>query len=242
MNNLLMAVEPWTLFVVGVGLFALTGLLAYQKKTAAAFVVLLGAIFSVAFLYLDHISEIAATATSLTIKVREASDALIGLRKVAALTGEALISLDAENGTIGGTPAIERDQRKQQVIEIMKSIGVDEATIKHTGEADRNRSLTDYASGILSHAQNCVLSQARQSNWQKDFNEMAAGWPPSPDTLQKLLDRYDVHDEFTNKALDEYRYFATNGEHRDAQFWRDRDSWPMFPRSPTGDNKNACRN
>ncbi len=92
MNDLLVVIEPLAFFFVAISLFALLGVLGYQKKTGAAFVALLGAVLSASFVYLDHISEIAATATSLTIKVREASDALVGLRKVAALTGAALIS------------------------------------------------------------------------------------------------------------------------------------------------------
>jgi hypothetical protein len=102
-----------------VGLFGLLAVLAYQKKTAAAFVALLGAALSGSFSYLDHISEIAATATSLTIKVREASDALVGLRKLAALTGAALINLDSQSGMLGGDPANHRDQLTQQVLETL---------------------------------------------------------------------------------------------------------------------------
>jgi Protein of unknown function (DUF2934) len=63
-----------------------------DQEAASAFVVLLGAVFSAAFLYIDHISEIATTATSLSVEVREASDALTGLKKLAELTGEAIIN------------------------------------------------------------------------------------------------------------------------------------------------------
>jgi len=52
----------------------------------------LGVVFSAAFLCIDHISEIAATDTSLSIEEREASDALTGLKKLAGLTGEAVIN------------------------------------------------------------------------------------------------------------------------------------------------------
>jgi hypothetical protein len=230
--NILLLVEPWVFFFVAIGLFALLGVLAYQKKTGGAFVALLGAVLSASFGYLDHISEIAATATSLTIKVREASDALVGLRKVAALTGAALINLDAQSGSIGGDTANHRDQLKQQVLETLRSIGVDEAMVRQVADEDRNRNLADYVWGINNHVEYCALIQARQSEWQNDFG--ALGWPPSPDSIQKLLDKYDVHDEFTNKAVDEYRDFVRTGEHRDAQFWSDRDSWPTDKRKCRG--------
>lgn len=241
MNDLLLAILPWVFSFVAVGLFGLLALLAYQKKTAAAFIALLGAALSGSFSYLDHISEIAATATSLTIKVREASDALVGLRKVAALTGAALISLDAQSGVLGGDTANHRDKLKQQVLETLRSIGVDKTTMTHVGDEDRNRNTGDYVWGIENHVLYCVMSQARQAEWQNDFRDVAKGWPPSPDALQKLLDKYGVHDEFTNKLLDEYRYFVGTGEHRDAQFWRDRDSWPTDPPPPIGDSKPGCR-
>ena len=66
-SELLLTIEPWGFFCIAIALFGLLSVLAYQKKAAAAFVVLLAAVFSACFVYLDHISEIAATATSLTI-------------------------------------------------------------------------------------------------------------------------------------------------------------------------------
>ena len=94
MDAWLLTIEPFLFFFIAIILFGLLAVLSYQNKTVPAFIVLLGAVFSAAFVYIDHISEIAATATSLTIKVREASDAVTGLKKLAALTGEAIISLD----------------------------------------------------------------------------------------------------------------------------------------------------
>ncbi len=235
---MLLLIEPWVFFIVATCLFSLVGVLAYQKKTGA-FVALSGAILSTSFVYLDHISEIAATATSLTIKVREASDALVGLRKVAALTGAALINLDAQSGAIGGDSANHRDHLKQQVLEALQAIGVDEATIRKVADEDRNWNLGDYVWGIENHVLSCGLVQARRSEWQNDVREL--GFPPSPDAIQKLLDKYAVHDEFSSKALDEYRYYVKTGEHRDLQFWRDRDSWPTEPASPNGDSQRKCR-
>src|SRR5665213_119132 len=116
-QGVLLTIEPWGFFLVALSLFVLLSVLAYQKKIASAFVILLGAMLSASFVYLDHISEIAATATSLTIKVREASDALVGLRRVAALTGSAVISLNARSGGIGGYTARDLDQRKQEVLD-----------------------------------------------------------------------------------------------------------------------------
>jgi hypothetical protein len=192
--------------------------------------------------YLDHISEIAATATSLTIKVREASDALVELRKVAALTGEALITLDAQSGMIGGNSASHRDQLKKQVLEVLRSINLDEKTMKRVEDADRDRSLSDYAWAILNHGFHCVLTEARGSGWNDDFMKLqlnAGSWPPAPEVIQKLLVKYDVHDDFTEKAYNEYLYFFKTGQHQDSLFWLDRDSWPTEPQSAPG-NGGKC--
>jgi hypothetical protein len=207
----------------------LLGLLAYQKKTASAFVVLLGTALSGSFLYLDHISEIAATATSLTIKVREASDALIGLRKLAALTGATLINLDAQSGVLGGDPANHRDQLKDRVLDTLRSIGVDEAAINQAETADRDRDLADYGVSIANHVRYCVLSGSRQTEWDKEVS--ANGWPPNPDVIQRLLEKFGVHDTFTDKALAEYRNYVATGNHQDLQFWHDRDNWPTMPKA-----------
>jgi hypothetical protein len=241
-NEPLSTLEPWIFTATTVCLFGLFAFLSYQKKIASAFVVLLGVALSGGFLYLDHISEIAATATSLTIKVREASDALIGLRKVAALTGSALINLDAQSGTLGGDSANHRDQLREQVLETLRSIGVDEATMKQVGSESRNRDISDYVWGIISHVGNCVLAQTRQSEWMVDVQKgWQQEWPPSPDHIQNSLEKYGVHDDFTTKALDEYRYFLRTDEHRDVQFWHDRDSWPTVNSVANPDSKQKCQ-
>lgn len=237
----LLEVEPWAFFITAIILFLLLAVLAYQKKAGGAFVVLLGAVFSAFFVYLDHISKIAATTSSLTIKVHEASDALVGLRKLAGLTGAALINLDAQSGMVGGDAANHRDQLKQQVLETLRSIGVDETMIKQVENQDRSRNLGDYIWGIKNHVSFCVLAQAHSSEWNNEFGDLMNGWPPGPDAIQKLLDKYHVHDEFTSKALDEYRYFLQTGVHRDEKFWHERDSWPTDPPSPIGDGKRKCR-
>ena len=79
-------IELWSFFVIAIGFFVLCGLLAYQDKKGVAFIALVAASVSGCFGYLDQISEVAATATSLTIKVREASDVLENLKRLAALT------------------------------------------------------------------------------------------------------------------------------------------------------------
>ena len=89
----------------------------------------------------------AATATSLSIKVREASDALTGLKKLAGLIGEAIINLDSKVGTIGGDPAAERDRRKQQVLDVLRSLNLDQQSLNQVANRDRERDLIDGAVG-----------------------------------------------------------------------------------------------
>jgi hypothetical protein len=60
----LLAIEPWVFFGIAIVLFGLLAVLSYQGKTVSSFIVLLGAVFSATFVYIDHVSEIAATATA----------------------------------------------------------------------------------------------------------------------------------------------------------------------------------
>ncbi len=119
------------------------------QEAASAFVVLLGVVFSAAFLCIEHISEIAATDTSLSIKVRETSDALTGLKKLAGLTGEAIINLDSKVGTLGGDPAAERDRRKQQVLDVLRSLNFDQQSLNQVANGERERDLIDYTAAIV---------------------------------------------------------------------------------------------
>ena len=174
MDRWILTVEPYIFLGISIALFGLLAVLSYQKKTASAFIVLLGAMFSAALLYIDHISEIAATATSLTIKVREASDALTGLKKLAALTGEAIISLDLKVGAFGGDPAAERDRRKQQVVDVLRSLNLDQQSLDQVANGDRERDLSDYTAAIMNCVSHCVLPQAAQS--QAEQSEWNAEW------------------------------------------------------------------
>jgi hypothetical protein len=166
MNTLLLTIEPLVFFGISIILFGLLAALSYQKKTVSAFIVLLGAVFSATFLYIDHISEIAATATSLTIKVREALDAVTGLKKLAALTGEAIISLDSKVGAIGGDPTADKDRRKQQVLDVLRSLNLDQQSLNQVANGDRD--LSDYFTAIMNRVYNCV-PQAGQSGWNEEF-------------------------------------------------------------------------
>lgn len=78
---------------------------------------LLGAGLCISFLYIDRVAEISVSARGLAIKVREASDALAALKRLAALMGRVVINLDANAGAIGGNSAEHRDQLKQQVLD-----------------------------------------------------------------------------------------------------------------------------
>jgi hypothetical protein len=150
-----------------------------DQEAASAFVVLLGAVFSAAFLCIDHISEIAATATSLSIKVREASDALPGPNKLAGLTGEAIINVDSKVGTIGGDPAAERDRRKQQVLDALRSLNLDQQSLNQVTNGDRERDLIDYMAAIMNRVHYCVLPQAAQT--QAEQSEWNAEWVANAD-------------------------------------------------------------
>jgi hypothetical protein len=242
MSGWLLTVEPYVFLGISIALFGLLTVLSYQKKTGSAFIVLLGAMFSAALLYIDHISEIAATATSLTIKVREASDALTGLKKLAALTGEGIISLDSKVGAFGGDPAAERDRRKQQVLDVLRSLNLDQQSLDQVANSDRERDLSDITAAIMNRVYNCVLpqapqTQAEQAEWSAEWVKMQTtlnSWPPSPSVLKALIERYKIADSFSLRLLDEYEKFFQTGEHKDIQFWRDREMWPMFPASGAG--------
>jgi hypothetical protein len=152
----------------------------------------------------------------------ETSDALVGLRRLAALTGTAVIQLEANAGALGGIPAKQRDQMKREVLETLKATGVDNSTIGQVESSDRDRDIGDLVGGILFHARQCGKDEP---GWITDTQEMYKAWPPSVEAMQRLLDKYSFHDAFTDKALDEYRYFMATGKHRDPKSWADRDVW-----------------
>lgn len=237
MDAWLLSIQPWVFFVIAIILFGLLAVLGYQGKTVPAFIVLLGAVFSSTFVYIDHISEIAATATSLTIKVREASDALNGLKKLAVVTGQAIISLDSKVGTISGDPAADRERRKEQVLDVLRSLNLDQQSLTQVANSDRERNLSDYAAAIMNRVYNCGLLSGGRSEWNMEFVNLqttANSWPPSPEQLKSIVTKYKITDDFVLKIIDEYDYYFKTGDHKDMQFWRARETWPTQPASGAG--------
>jgi|SRR5271165_1956385 len=141
-------------------------------------------------------------------------------------------------GSIGGDSAVNRDQLKQDVVNTLRSIGIDESSIGRVKDVDRGRTIWEYAGAVVYHVQYCVLNPTQSQQWQAEVVKI--GQPPKPDELMRLLDQFGVHDDFTDKVLDEYRNFLNSGQHRDIQFWHDRDHWPINPIPSNGD-KSVCR-
>jgi hypothetical protein len=101
----------------------------------------------------------------------------------------------------------------------MIQISISSLSIKSRMATESMISLT--AAAIMNRVQYCVLPQAAraqtgQLEWNAERVKMQTtlnGWPPRP----------------------EYEIFSqTTGEHKDIQFWRERETWPMFPASGPG--------
>ena len=218
-------------FLVSESLLGLFGLLAYRGKSASAGPVLIGGLATALIPKLDNGAEFEAGLTGLKLKVAEASNVLDGLRKLAIVTSRSLIDIQVNAGVLGGASAKDRDRLKTNVVEVLASIGVGQAAIDQVSSEDRNRSLSEYFYGIQKHILNVThpMNSSSVYDYEGEFNGIIKAFPPSPAAIEGYLLEHKFGDEFTAKALDEYRYYLEHEKHRDVSFWAERDNWPTNP-------------
>jgi hypothetical protein len=230
---------PWAFFFVSITLFALLSLLAYKERLKASIAVLAGAVLAACFVYVDHVSKIGASLTQVTIKLREASDGLLGLRKLALLTGKTLIQVDSRVGAIGGDTATNRDQLKADVVSTLTFIGIDQNSINEVKNLDREA--VNIGVSKCYTLSRSILHIGSKPDTRMDDGSANGKLSKGIRNVSRLLDKFAAHDSFTDRALAGFSYYFNTGEHKDVEFWRDRDRWPVNPVQPGADKSSSCR-
>ena len=219
---------PWVFSSLAVTLFEVVALLAYQKKTMSAFALTIAASLVGVFGQLDHVSEVSAGLQSLTIKLREADNVLTNLRRLVVLTGQTLLTLEDNAGSIGGNPATRKDKLRADVQELFNRTGVSQAEITTLDHQIRTAVIYDYF-WSLGDAEYKIF--ANKDAEMKTFRgDLASTWrgdiPPGPDALEAAINKHLPGDDFARRFEKDYRAYYETGKHSDEAFWSARDYWP----------------
>jgi hypothetical protein len=205
------------------------------KKSVAGF-----AIAALAALIgnLDYIETFKASINGVEARTREvvrrAEVAMSDLQTLAASFGTLLVQMVVGQGRPAGFQhslqdgsSIDRDRRKQEIIEKLKAFGLSDELISEVEAADRKYVLVDYR----------VIIQYTASIFAKPTGDLSDEWTkfvhgtydidnqPNPVDFRKWLTEHKMIDSRVDEFLKDYEYYWNNGKHRRPEIWQNRREW-----------------
>lgn len=185
---------------------------------AAGFVALLG--------NMDRLESFKAGAGGIEAKTREvvakAESAITELQLIAEATAAALFQLFDAGDRWGGAPAAEKDDRKAELVEVLKRLGVSESRLARLKEGERKWVLIDYVFGITDRL---PRDPAKNQEWHQAWQPWSDGNRPAPAELAEILKIVEPLEPWRAELVKDYEHFYRTGEHRRPAIWRQRDSW-----------------
>ena len=194
---------------------------------AAAFCALMGNPDRFDSLKLSPVTGIEAKAREVIQKAEVTQHAF---QKLATMTGELLIDLNAAQGRFvgGASERSEQDKRKQEIIEALRESGLPKEDIAQVSAGDRKWNVIDYINGIVQVAAKQAPTDRRQE-WQASISSMigdGSNWDTiTPEQLHDLLARFGVLNEENENLIEDFRYYLKSGEQRRPEVWARRYRW-----------------
>ena len=178
--------------------------------------------------HLDQISEFKASSTGIEAKTREvitkAENAIIELQSLARIFAETTLSSVKRAGRIGGYSDDDEKRIKDEVLNVLSEIGVQESEYDSVLSDWHKFTKFDYSMYILGHS---TIPQgfddnAIQKEWKalRDFNNIS-----SPEVIKEFLEKWGLLDKEKEEQLADYEYYIKRGEHRRPDVWADRKNW-----------------
>lgn len=209
--------------------FMAVGVLCYQRKIASAFVLVVAASLAGVFGQIDHISEVSASASQLTFKVREASDVLDQLKGLAVISANSLIQEDENAAVISLGNAVDRDHLREDILGLLANLHVDKQDTQKLADSIKVAVCKEFAQDIINFVitEPNVIPQNKTIFAYHDYAMLSVKYDKiPPELLRDLLKKYDVSDPFAKRLMDGYDFFFKNGFQQDVAFWAGRDTWP----------------
>jgi hypothetical protein len=149
--------------------------------------------------------------------------------KLAAVTGELLIDLNAAQGRfVGSEEGAARDKRKAELLETLNTLGFTQQELAKIAASDRKWTVIDYVNGITNLVSKKIPKE-RMSEWQTAVAPVRTSADTmlntTPQILQELLDKFGVLDDETRGLIEDYIHFLDKGEQRRPDVWARRYSW-----------------
>jgi len=204
----------------------------WAQSPGSGTVAVFAAVFCTLMGNADRFETVKFSLTGVETKAREvlrqAEVTQKAFQKLAAMTGELLIDLNAAQGRFAGSGEGEaRDARKSRLLESLGDIGLSKQDLAKVADSDKAWNIIDYANGILTSAGRKIPDD-RRGQWQAALAPIMADGnfrSATPEKLRDLLAEFAALDTDQAELIDDYRHYLKTGEQRRPDIWMQRYKW-----------------
>lgn len=185
---------------------------------AAGFVALLG--------NMDRLESFKAGAGGIEGKTREvvakAEIAISEIQVLGEATASALFHLLDAGDRWGGSPAIEKDAKKKELLEVLERLGVPKTRREQLKSTERKWVLIDYINGITDRL---PKDPSKNQEWSRAWSDWSNLERPSPEQLTEIMKIVEPIEPWRVELKKDYDEYFRENRHRRAEIWAARDSW-----------------
>lgn len=210
------------LAVLAMGYTLWAGATGHQAALAAGTVLTLGLF---AFGNIDRLKSFKTTATGIEAETRELAretrDTLAELRQLAVLVAKIQVSLLVRHGRLGGYREETQQKFRDQILALLRQIGVSEEVQRDVLTDVRQFAVHDYVDmvlgdkpppGVIAHPHGIV-------EWTTLRNNALAS-PASPAALREFAAKYDCMTPEMAELITDYEHYLAHGAHRRPDIWQ----------------------
>lgn len=219
---------------LGIILFgALLYLVLNDKSTASATVIALAAVFCATVGNLGRFSSLRFSLRGIEARAREvihqAEVTQKEFQKLAAITGQLLIELNAAQGRLAGSgTGTERDKRKADILAALKEFKLAKKVMSDIAASDQQWNKIDYVLGITSVMYRDV-PQDRYNEFQEDVSPFRSDANRQASTtaedLKGLAEKYEILNSQIRGLVEDFAHYLTTGRQRRPEVWGQRYHW-----------------
>ena len=187
---------------------------------SAGIVLVFGLLF---FASVDKFERFKAGAQGIEAETRKVVDQAKAvtdeLRELAASLVENQITMLARYNRPGSFGEMEKEERKNELIATLRSIGVEDESIEDSVKLWERYVIRDYAHGIIGEGNTPVelgdsVVEAYKEFRHRDFESQA-----TPEELESFLSEHGLLTDEKKEQLEDYRYYLKKRKHRRPKAW-----------------------
>ncbi|HEY8085518.1 MAG TPA: hypothetical protein VIE69_07935 [Methylophilaceae bacterium] len=178
---------------------------------------------------LDRIAEFKASSTGIEAKTREviakAEDTLNELQILATQVGALTLSLVKRSGRIGGYAEEEQMQIKDNILAVLKQLGVKESEHPELLTEWHKFTEFDYFHGIIGNSRTPINIGPEAETESILLLGRGLENIPSPAEIEAFLSKHSLMNEVKAELLKDYEHYRNQKVHRRPEVWKDRKNW-----------------